>query len=160
MLKGIFVRERDVRAILSALDSIKAALSRDEEADRPLTEDTQGLPSGEPKTRDRSASNEARLEAARQHVDAVRAGKSQRLFRPQPRSRPPQPRYADFAVALMEGTRGFSLAELEEEMSRYVELNGNTRTARATLRFALNRDSRFAKTGRGEYQVIEEGATQ
>ena len=174
MPKGFFIRERDGDAVLRALDVLRTAILGDDEPARPtvtrpdVLADREAIPtratpppahqatSRRQPVHNSSSDDEARLHAARDIIAHGQRGAGGR-YKPQPRSKAPYPRYADFAVVLM-GRRGggpFSTAELETEMRTVVELHENSRKARSALRTALDGDSRFLKVGRGSYRMTE-----
>ena len=153
MARGFFIRERDAEDVLRALEVIRSALLDDDQKQPPLA--GLGVPGPTPADEpDQSGadpvSDEARVRAAREHVALVDAGQAGR-FKPQPRSKPPVPRYADF-ILLFSGDAPFSLADAAERIRPYVQLAERPRKARASVRTALDGDPRFVKVAPGRFQ--------
>ena len=152
MAKGFIIRERDAEAVLQALEVIKSALLDDDQKQPSLV----GLgvlesPIGQPEQDGKDPESDAtRVQSALDYITLVRSGESDR-YMPQPRSKPPVPRYADF-IFLLAGDGTFSLADMAVEVRKYVQLAENDRKARASLRTALDGDRRFEKVAPGRFR--------
>ena len=153
MAKGFFIREQDAEAVLRALEVIRSALLDDGQKQPPLA----GLgvsgtaPAEEPGPDGKDPEEDAaRVQSAREYVVLVDAGQAGR-FRPQPRSRSPVPRYADFIDLFMGDAGPFSLATAAERIRPYVQVSESNRKARASVRTALDGDHRFVKVAPGRY---------
>ena len=153
MAKGFFIRERDAEAVLQALEVIRSALLDDDQKQPSLAGlgVSEPTPAEEPEPGRRDPEEDAaRVQAAREYVASVDAGQAGR-FRPQPRSKSPVPRCADF-IDLFLGAGQFSLATAAERIRPYVQLSESNRKARASLRTALDGDRRFEKVAAGRYR--------
>lgn len=155
MAKGFIIRERDAEAVLQALEVIRSALLDDDQ--HPPQPQLAGLgvpsppPAGEPAARGNDPESDAtRVQVAREHMDLVRAGQVER-YKPQPRSKPPVPRYADF-MFLLAGDAEFSLADMVRQLRPFVQMHEDTRRARSSVRTALEGDGRFVKVAPGRFR--------
>ena len=152
MAKGFIIRERDAEAVLRALEVIRSALLDDDHSQAPVAglSEPSPAPTATPEREDDGESDAARVTAASEYIASVDAGRFGR-YKPQPRSKPPVPRYSDF-IFLLAGDGVFSLADMAGRVRRYVQLTENSRKARSSLRTALDGDRRFVKIAPGRFQ--------